>query len=699
MMPAADCPMPTIAEALQHAAALHRGGELDQAEGIYRQILAVDPRNADAWHLWGLVAHVRGANLDAAERIGRAILCDGAQPSFHHHLAEVHLAAGKLDLAEQSCRQALRLSAALASAHNTLGVIFEQQGRHQEAAASFERTIALAPAFALAHMNLGSALHHLGNSSAAIVALKQSLAIDPTLADAEIELSKIFRETGALAEALAAAERALAIAPESAEAEFQLGVLAQQQGDADAALARYQRAVSLDPRHAPAWCNLGSLLKQRKQLHEAFDAFQHAVQADPALAEAHFNLGVLFQHQGNMPAAREAYQRAIAARPEYAEALNNLGAVLAHDGDWTGAADCYSRSLAILPDEPETLNNLGNLLKVQGRLQEAAVCYERALKLSPEFPQLRYNWGLMLLAHGNFTEGWPHYEWRLLAMDAERSFDQPHWQGESLPGKTILVHAEQGLGDTLQFVRYLPLVRERCGRVICEVQPALVPLLTQSKLAELAEFVPRGSALPKFDAQISMLSLPAVFQTDEATIPLREGYLRPAPERVRKWREVLGESDRLRVGIAWQGSPGYPGDRERSIPLIEFAPLARPGVELISLQKGFGSEQLGQLAGRFEVRDLGPDFDAAGGAFMDTAAVMENLDLVIVSDSAIAHLAGALGRPSWLPLPFVPDWRWLFERADNPWYANMRLYRQERLRDWPGVFQRIAAELDLLRKP
>ena len=260
-------------------------------------------------------------------------------------------------------------------------------------------------------------------------------------------------------------------------------------------------------------------------------------------------------------------------------------------------------------------------------------------------------------------------------------------------GKTILVHAEQGLGDTIQFARYLTLVREAAGRVICEVQPALVPLLKNSRLAEVAEFVGRGAALPEFDAQISLLSLPGVFRTTAETIPVAESYLSADPERVARWKAQLGEEDHFRIGIAWQGSAGYPGDRERSIPLLEFAPLALPGVELISLQKGFGSEQLEQLSGRFSVRDLGPEFDAAGGAFMDAAAVIANLDLVVTSDTAIAHLAGALGKPTWLALSLVPDWRWMFERSDSPWYTSIRLFRQPRLCDWSDVFQRMAADL------
>jgi hypothetical protein len=283
-------------------------------------------------------------------------------------------------------------------------------------------------------------------------------------------------------------------------------------------------------------------------------------------------------------------------------------------------------------------------------------------------------------------------------MPAERQFAEPRWQGQPLSNETLLVHAEQGLGDTIQFVRYLPLVCERAGRVICEVQPGLLPLMKQSKLAKVADFIGRGELLPEFDAQVPLLSLPAVFQTTAETIPLAAGYLAADPVRVSQWKERLGDVAGLRVGIAWQGSAGYPGDRERSIPLIEFAPLALPGVELISLQKGFGSEQIEQLGDRFKVRALGPGFDAAGGAFLDAAAVIENLDLVVTSDTAIAHLAGALGRPTWLALSLVPDWRWMFERVGSPWYASLTLFRQTRLREWSDVFQKMAVALARMKR-
>jgi hypothetical protein len=296
---------------------------------------------------------------------------------------------------------------------------------------------------------------------------------------------------------------------------------------------------------------------------------------------------------------------------------------------------------------------------------------------------------LAWLVSGDLERGWPEYEWRWRTKDfPRRSFAAPRWDGEALEGRTILLYAEQGLGDTLQFIRYAPLVQRRGGVVLVEAQPALVPLL--KSCPGIDQLVPSGSPLPDFDVQVPLLSLPALLHTTRDTVPADMPYLSADPARSERWAAELRGIPGFRIGIAWQGNPTYRDDRHRSLPVKHFEPLARlPGVRLVSLQKGFGREQLASVPD-WNVLDLADRLDEAGGAFMDTAAVMQHLDLVVTSDTAIAHLAGALGVPVWVVLPFARDWRWLLDREDCPWYLTMRLFRQKRWGDWDELFTRVA---------
>jgi len=343
------------------------------------------------------------------------------------------------------------------------------------------------------------------------------------------------------------------------------------------------------------------------------------------------------------------------------------------------------------------LNNLGNIFKLQGRIDEARVCYDQTLRIRPDYMQARCNRALMDLADGKLAEGWADYEYRSSYPDfPRRAWAQPAWRGEPLEGRTLLVHAEQGLGDTLQFVRYLHLLAAQDRKLVLEVSPVLLPLLGESGFGQWARLVPKGQPLPQFDLQVPLLSLPGIFKTTLTDIPHRVPYLAASETLVKQWKAVLGSGPPLKVGIAWQGSATYSGDRFRSVPLLNFAPLARPNVELISLQCGYGAEQIETIAGKFAVRDLGKDFDHQHGAFMDTAAVIRNLDLVVTSDTAVAHLAGALGVTVWVALQLSADWRWLRQRDDSPWYPTMTLFRQATFDDWQPVFSRMAAALDEL---
>jgi Tfp pilus assembly protein PilF len=472
-------------------------------------------------------------------------------------------------------------------------------------------------------------------------------------------------------------------------------------GDLARAQQLCREILAADSRNADAWRLLGVVADDRRDFAAAIQCYRQAIACGPDVPDSHFNLGVVFQKQVQLDAAAEAYRGAIRAKPDYAQAHNNLGTVYKLQYKLNESIACYERALECRPNFAEALNNLGNVLKTQGRAAEATICYEQTLRIKPDHAQARYNRSLMHLAAGDLAAGWPDYECRAQCPGfVRRDFSEPLWQGDALAGRVLLVHAEQGLGDTIQFVRYVPFLAREGAKIVLEVPGSLLPLLKQSGYGRMAALVATGAALPHFDVQAPLLSLPGIFGTTLDDVPGRVPYLAADPQSVNRWAETLAGPERFKIGIAWQGSKAHSGDRYRSIPLACFAPLAQGGVEFISLQKGPGAEQLADVADQFQVREVGR-FDEEHGAFMDSAAVMLNLDLVVTSDTAVAHLAGALGVRVWVALALAPDWRWMFDRPDSPWYPTMRLFRQLTFDDWPAVFDRMGETLrrELAQRP
>ncbi len=478
----------------------------------------------------------------------------------------------------------------------------------------------------------------------------------------------------------------LAVGPDCAQAWHLLGVIAIQAGRHEVAVEHIRRAIALDETQAEFHCNLGGAHAALRELPEAIAAYRRALQLKPDFAEAQNNLGNALRDLGDKEEALLCYRRAAKLKPDYAMTHNNLGNALENRGDLDEAIACYRRALRALPRFAAIHNNLGNALKNQGQLDEAAACCRRALELQPDLAGAHFNYSSLLLLAGDFRRGWDEFEWRWTNDPRRRrGFLQPLWDGRPLEGKTILLHAEQGLGDTIQFIRYARLVQRAGGRVLVECQRSLLPLLKGCRGVD--GLVAQGKEPPHFSVHFPLLSLPRLFQTDVTSIPADVPYLFAEPGLVDRWRQELEAIPGFKIGIAWQGSPAYHSDYLRSIPLGCFEPLSRyPGVRLLSLQKGPGLVQLQGIAGRFPVADWGSRLDEASGPFLDTAAVMMGLDLVVTSDTAIAHLAGALGVPVWVALPFVPDWRWLLGRDDSPWYPTMRLFRQQRPGDWASAF-------------
>jgi Flp pilus assembly protein TadD len=510
----------------------------------------------------------------------------------------------------------------------------------------------------------------------------------------QFESGVSYHQAGRLAEAERIYREILAQQPNHAEASHLLGVLAGQVGRNDIAVELIRRAIALRGDYAEAHSNLGIALKDKGQLDEAITAFRQAIVLNPNLPEAHNNLGVALKDKGQLDEAMAACRRAIALRGNYAEAHNNLGIALRGQGQLDEAIAAYRQAIALNPNFPEAHSNLGHALRENGQLEDAVVAIHQAIALRPDFAEAHYNLGSTLLLWGNFEPGWEEYEWRWKCKgfpSSPRNFTQGQWDGGPLEGCTLLLHTEQGLGDAIQFIRYLPLVAQRGGKIIIECQADLQRLFRTT--AERCQIVARGQPLPAFDFHCPLLSLPRVFGTNLANIPNIVPYLHADAEDAGRWQRRLAEHAPLvKVGLAWAGSPAHEDDRNRSIKLARLAPLGQaPGVRFFSLQKGEAAVETKTPPPGLELVDWTEELKD----FADTAALIANLDLVIAVDTAVAHLAGAMGKPVWVILQFMPDWRWLLDRDDSPWYPTMRLFRQPRRGDWDSVITRVVDALSL----
>jgi tetratricopeptide (TPR) repeat protein len=500
-------------------------------------------------------------------------------------------------------------------------------------------------------------------------------------------------QAGRLQEAEQIYRQILAVAPACADAWHLLGMISRRAGNQDLAIRYVQRAIELNPRFAEAHYNLGNIFQDARRLDEAIACFRRAVEIAPDLAVAHNGLGNVYRDKGNTGEAAECYRRALEFTPDYAEARSNLGVTFYDLGQLDEAVRHYFQALALRPDDASVLYNLGRAFQEQGKRTAAIEHYRSALAVRPELAEAHVGLATALLLGGEFEPGWREYEWRWkVGQLPRRDFGRPLWNGEPLSGKTILLHAEQGFGDTFQFIRYAPLVQALGATVLMEVQRPLVKLLANCLGTDRQLGV--GDALPAFDVQVPLLSLPGILKTNLETIPRTVPYLFADAALVEQWRQTLERVPGFRIGINWHGRAGKGSFRNRNIPCDCLASLAElPGVRLISLQQGEGRQELASMSDRSSIIDLGDDVDKTNAAFMDTAAIMMNLDLVITSDTSIPHLAGALGVPVWLALPFAPEWRWLLDRDDSPWYPTMRLFRQATPGDWSSVVQAMSQAL------
>ena len=640
----------------------YRSGAFQEAHEIYRQHLAANPQDAMAFNLLGAVCIDLGQLSEASE-----------------YLAE-----------------SLRLNPGLAAAHNNLGLLLMEQSEFIEAVSSFRRAVSLDPRSTPTQLNLANALLRSGQTAEAIEALRQAVQGAPDNVRAHAESARLLCQEGRHAEALPHLRNVTRLVPDDAGAHVELAKALAQTDQKSASIAAYQAAIQLKPDSPEACASLANLYSEQKLFDAAVLWSRRALELRPRFAEAYNTLGCALLGQEKCEEAIRALQTAVIVEPQLGQAYNNLGVAFAAIGKFGLAIEHYRHALSLRETDLETMCNLGNIHLKLGDLEAALAQYDRAIELRADYGHAHHNRAVAWLLQERFSEGFAEFEWRLRLQDYPPApLPWKLWNGEPLAGRTIVMCIEGGLGDTLQFVRFAPQLKQQDARVVVLCDPVLIPILART--GDVDAWITSTREPFEADFCVPMMSLPHRLHTTLATIPAPIPYVFADPRLVEKWKSTLAQSEGFKVGIIWQGNRQMLWDRHRSIPLSHYAPLARvPGVQLVNLQKGAGIEQLREFAEAWGVIDFSQQIDKSAGAFMDTAAIMKNLDLVITSDTAAAHLAGALGARVWLAVHRVPDWRWMLEREDSPWYPTMRIFRQKQLGEWSEVFERIAGELQQL---
>lgn len=558
---------------------------------------------------------------------------------------------------EAACRAVLTDDGAQPDAWHLLGLALLHQNSATASIDAFERAIEQAPGFAAFHINFASALSEAGRPDDAVAALRRGVSLDDTQPDGHFNLGNTLLALGRLDEAAEAFERTLALAPDHAAAHNNLGHVLRRRGDLAAAIDRFRRATDADDGYAPAWSNLCGALLESGQTAAAIEAGRRAIVADPDNADGHYNLG-----------------NAFSAAPIAAK-----------------AAGCYRRALQIDRRFTDAWVNLGASLQQMGECETAIAALDQALELEPDLPQAQWNKATALLSCGQLREGWELYEWRWQAVAGLTlpAVDGFRWDGASPDGIRLLVVAEQGLGDTIHFVRYVSMLRALGADVTLECPASLRTLLAESTIAD--SVIAFGDPRPEIDVWSPLMSLPGLLGTDMNSIPADCPYLSAPPADV----PPAPDGRALKVGIVWRGSLTNSRGRFRSCALSDLQPLTKVrGIRLFSLQTELSPEDIAGLE-TMGITDLGGGF----GDFSASAAAVQAMDLVVSVDTAMAHLAGALGKPVWTMLSAMPDWRWFLERLDSPWYPTMRLFRQRRISDWAPVVEEVSAALAALEQP
>jgi tetratricopeptide (TPR) repeat protein len=652
---------PEIASLIRDGLELHGQGKFNEAGVIYKRALAIDQNHFDALQLMGTLCGQNNHLENAIAFLDRALKINPNHVASLVNRGNVLMTLKQYERAAESYKHANVIDAHIAENHFNLGVAFQELGRLEDAVAAYTNAIELHSAYPQAYLNRGQALQGLGRRADAVADFQYAIRLRPDHAQA-------YRAQG---HALQGLERL------------------------EEALNSFAHALEIDPDCAEAHADLGDVQQRLMRFEQALASYSCAIEIKPDYAHAYSSRGVALQELGHLGEALPSYMRAIELLPQYPQAYNNLGNALLGLKRTEEALDSYGRAIELKPAYAQAYCNRGNAFTELNRLEEALAEFDRALAIDPSLAEAYLGKAFATLLRGDYQQGLPLYEWRWereTTRKKKKIFTQTLWLGvENIQGKTIFLHAEQGLGDSIQFCRYAKLLKELGARVLLEIPKPLTVLLIG--LEHVDVLIEKGDPLPAFDYHCPLLSLPLAFKTEVYSIPNAVPYLYSTAARRKVWSERLGLKTKFRVGLAWSGSIINKNGNHRSLALRQLMAYLPANIEYVSLQPQVRESDQDVLEVS-EIRHFGQQISD----FADTAALCELVDLVLSIDTSVAHLAGAMGKPTWVLLPHAPDWRWLLERTDSPWYPSLKLYRQNAQRRWEPLLEYVADDLQALAK-
>jgi tetratricopeptide (TPR) repeat protein len=647
-------PIPQIIE-------LHRAGRLAEAEAQYRQVLAQNPRHPDALHMLGLLLHQTNRSEQGMQLIQQSIAVLPTNPLAYSNLAEVVRRLGRLDEAERLCRQALSIQPNLSAAHVNLAMALLQRGKSQEAMQHGLRAIEVSPREHNGYTVTGMCLTELQRIPEAIRYFEESLKLNPNDVIVLPTLANLYVRREMNDQAVAMMQRSVDLQPNDPQALLNMGALYAQLEKFDRAAEWLEKSLALKPDFLPAIAHLAGVRTGQKRFEESIALCRRVIAADPEQIDMMATMAEALMNLGRFEEAISEMQKAIAIKPRSSlyQAMSNA----------------YART---------------------GRGDVALATINQAIALEPNNAVLHFNKSIILLLLGRMREAWPEYEWRWQhprMVGRNRAFHVPQWDGRPLNGARILLHAEQGMGDTIFFGRYAELIaKERDGKPILWVQNSIVEVART--IEGVVDVIGEAGPVPPFDTHLPIMSLPRIFNTALETVPNKVPYIRTDPVRSARWKKEFAErTKKFKVGLVWYGGDFQPENFLRSNSLAAYAPLAEvPNVAFFSLQKGHQEVQSKNPPAGMDFTDLAPFIKD----FSDTAAILENLDLLISIDTSVIHFAAALAKPVWMLLAYSPGHMWMYDRLDTPWYPTIRIFRQPAFKDWATPVAQVKVELDKL---